>query len=205
MTGSLNPVPPHLGGYYSGQYDPDNFNYLIELKWNTVTLVWELWYQGVFLTTVLDDPNPPISLANYENHTVKCDPVGLTLYYEDPIIIVEAEVLNWGSCGWIFCADNSNGVLDNSWDITINGNVIGNYDGEDFTNICFHVDEAFLELAGTNELVFTRTNCVSDDFFEFKLFDPLGAIRYNDSLSGDMCPDADPVPDDSQVFYFILP
>ena len=72
-------------------------------------------------------------------------------------------------CKYEFCIVNSNFVKDNSWDVYLNDNLLGNYSGAPNTNICLSIDKKYLILEGKNSLKFTRTSCVNDDLFEFEV------------------------------------
>ena len=106
---------------------------------------------------------------------------------------------------WRVCADNTNEILDNSWDIYINDNLVGTYSGDVYENICVYFSESLLDLNGNNEVKFMRTNCVSDDYFQFQVLDPDDNVVYSDSLTGLSCPGADPPPISTQTFTFNLP
>ena len=73
------------------------------------------------------------------------------------------------NCTYEFCFVNGNQILDNSWDVYVNDNLIGNYSGAPFTNICLDIEATFLIIPGNNTLKFTRQNCVNDDLFEFEV------------------------------------
>ena len=105
-------------------------------------------------------------------------------------------------CNWTLCVDNTNLVLDNSWDIYINDNFIGAYTGDVFENICLTIDKSFIIVGSTNQLRFVRTNCVSDDYFEFTLTDTRCNIAYNNTLASGYCTDISYPPE--QVFTFSL-
>lgn len=72
-------------------------------------------------------------------------------------------------CTYEFCIVNANQILDNSWDVFVNNNRIGNFSGEPFANVCFAIATNFLNIPGDNTLKFTRQNCVNDDLFEFEI------------------------------------
>jgi hypothetical protein len=85
LTGSLN------GGSFTGVYDPCGAAYPIALIWDGAA--WGFWYNGVRLVN-----NPPDEIATISGETEKCNPIGATITYEDAMIIVDAEVLNFGAC-----------------------------------------------------------------------------------------------------------
>jgi hypothetical protein len=64
-----------------------------------------------------------------------------------------------------FCIINSNFIKDNSWDVSLNDNYLGNYSGAPNTNICFPID--MVNKPGGNTLKFTLVACTFDDYFEF--------------------------------------
>lgn len=71
------------------------------------------------------------------------------------------------ACVYEFCIVNSNFIKDNSWDVYINGNLIGNYSGAPNTNICLPIQKSFLINPGNNVLEFRLVACTFDDYFEF--------------------------------------
>lgn len=80
-------------------------------------------------------------------------------------------------CKYEFCIVNSNFVLDNSWDVFVNGERIGNFSGEPFENVCFAVASSLLNIPGNNTLKFTRQSCVNDDYFEFEISKTCSDVR----------------------------
>lgn len=109
-------------------------------------------------------------------------------------------------CGgeWSICADNTNEVLDNSWDIYINNNFVGSYSGNIYEYICNNINQSYLNTSGSNEIKFLRTNCVSDDYFEFFVTDPDGNTVYSSYLTGGLCEEGFPSIS-THTFYFNLP
>lgn len=192
LTGSLE------AGSFTGTYDPGVSDYSVSLTWNDLTNEWDFVYQTIPLTFEGD----PMAFVVLNGAFDRQDPRGATLYYEDAMVIIEAQVMSFGVCSWVICVDNSNEVLDNSWEVRLNGHLVGTYDGADFTNTCFLIDEDWLNLAGDNALNFTRINCVSDDYFEFVVRDPTGAARYTNFVAGDTC-EFEPI--GIQNFIFALP
>lgn len=85
LTGSLN------AGSFTGIYDPCGSAYTIELIWDGAA--WGFWYNGIHLIN-----DPPTSTATISGETIRCNPVGATINYEDAMIIVEAEVLSFEPC-----------------------------------------------------------------------------------------------------------
>jgi hypothetical protein len=75
--------------------------------------------------------------------------------------------------GYTLCIDNTNQILDNSWNVEINGNFIAYYDGSAFFNQCFDIPINFLNLNSgeQNTLNFNLAVCQSDDYFEFYILD----------------------------------
>ena len=105
-------------------------------------------------------------------------------------------------CEWTLCVDNTNLVLDNSWNIYINDNYIGVYSGDVYENICLTIDKSFLIIGGTNQLRFNRANCVSDDYFVFTLTDTRCNVAYSNILSQSYCTDPYALPE--RIFTFSL-
>jgi hypothetical protein len=106
-------------------------------------------------------------------------------------------------CNWSLCIDNTNHVLDNSWDVYFNDILIGTYTGDVYENICLDIDKNIIVQNGTNQIRFERVNCVSDDYFVFTLKNPSCSTEYSGELSSGTCPDDNPLP--TQTFTFNLP
>ena len=83
--------------------------------------------------------------------------------------------------GYTLCVDNTNLILDNSWNIDINGNYVGFYDGGNFSAQCFNIPFSFLNQGEPNSLNFTLSVCQSDDYFEFYILDLNGEEIYRDN------------------------
>ena len=81
--------------------------------------------------------------------------------------------------GYTICIDNTNQILDNSWNVSINYNYIAYYDGSAFFNQCFNIPINYLNISGSNRLDFSLANCQSDDFFEFYILDVDGNQVYS--------------------------
>ena len=100
------------------------------------------------------------------------------------IVLSESEEKPCCCDSYEFCVVNSNNILDNAWDVLLNGKLLGNYSGERNTNVCFDIDGG-INPAGQNTLRFERTDCKNDDYFEFvvrkKDKDPPEVIYSGDS------------------------
>ena len=114
LTGSLS------AGQFDGIYS--EFNYPVSLEWNNSSGDWELLYNNINLNT------DPSSISTITGNTARCNPVGATIYYEDSVIIVNAEVLNFNSCTQIDCntliVDGGVGVTNNTVFLSPSGGVI---------------------------------------------------------------------------------
>jgi hypothetical protein len=69
--------------------------------------------------------------------------------------------------GYEFCIINSNFIKDNSWDVYVNDNKLGNYSGAPNTNVCFSIEPDMLNDPGENTLKFMLVACTFDDYFQF--------------------------------------
>jgi hypothetical protein len=100
LTGSL------AAGSFTGIYDEGGVNYTVTVAWNPATASWQITYNGSLLVTL---PPPIFQEATYTNDNQRFNPIGLTLYYEDSVIIVEAEILAFGPCPSSSSSDSSSG------------------------------------------------------------------------------------------------
>ena len=98
-----------------------------------------------------------------------------TIALQDGKVVLKDGKVSCKCCGagYTLCIDNTNLILDNSWNVEINGNFIAYYDGSQFFNQCFNIPLNFLNLNSgeQNTLNFNLAVCQSDDYFEFYILD----------------------------------
>ena len=104
-----------------------------------------------------------------------------TIALQDGKVVFKDGKASCSCCGgYTLCIDNTNQILDNSWNVEINGNFIAYYDGSAFFNQCFNIPLNFLNLnsGALNTLNFNLAVCQSDDYFEFYILDLDGQEVY---------------------------